>query len=656
MFKFVPSQQPAGHVLVLLLAYLFSLTLIGSPAPVEFLSVQANNAWAEQRDSGTTHPSKATLEQAKTLLETHRPDAAVTILKNFIASSPQSEYLDDAYLLIAAALSSTKEHAEAISYLNQLLSEFPTSDLADRARLMLGSVQAQLGNLDLALPVLAEVRSLTSDPGTKREALKLTGEILTKKKDFLRAIQVWLEEMDLAPDEQKSGPRERIRELVTGKLDKKTLLRVRDTYTADFPGDVALIRLIELHAVRGEEYLAERNIRLFLARFPIHEYAPTATEKLRSFKAKLKASQYVVAAVLPLSGRMGLFGTESLNGIQIALEKGRESLGLTSIGLVIKDTEPEKTLLLSDLYDLVADHKPLAVIGPLLSHNLPMVAELAEKLETPFITPSATLPNVRRLGTYLFSTALTYPQQAHRIAEYASSRLGYRRFCILHPDTTYGQELARLFSQEIRQRGGEIIAVESYKETDTDFGPQIRRLKAEDLKRDGTSTTTQTTKGVSRVVYTPGFDAIFLPGNSAQATLIAPQLLFYDMKVPLLGSNGWNQPDLLRLADRTIEGATFVDGFFLDSPDPNVQDFVERYQRRFQSNPSLFAAQAYDATRLVLEAVRKGATSGEEVQNQLMLLNDLPTLGGPAGFGPGGNLERRVFVIQVKKGKFVQLE
>ncbi|HET8580811.1 MAG TPA: ABC transporter substrate-binding protein, partial [Nitrospiraceae bacterium] len=115
-------------------------------------------------------------------------------------------------------------------------------------------------------------------------------------------------------------------------------------------------------------------------------------------------------------------------------------------------------------------------------------------------------------------------------------------------------------------------------------------------------------------------------------------------------------PDLLRLADRSIEGAIFVDGFFLDSPDPNVQDFVERYQRLYQSNPSLFAAQAYDATRLVLEAVRKGATSAEEVRDQLMKLHDLPTLGGPTGFDQGGTLERRVFVIQVKKGKLVQLE
>jgi len=107
MFNIVPSQQPAGLVFALLLAFLLSLTLIGSPAPVGFLSWQANSARAEERDSGKLQPAKATLEQAKTLLETHRPEAAITVLKNFIASSPDSAYLDDAYLLIAAALSST---------------------------------------------------------------------------------------------------------------------------------------------------------------------------------------------------------------------------------------------------------------------------------------------------------------------------------------------------------------------------------------------------------------------------------------------------------------------------------------------------------------------------------------------------------------------
>jgi ABC-type branched-subunit amino acid transport system substrate-binding protein len=282
----------------------------------------------------------------------------------------------------------------------------------------------------------------------------------------------------------------------------------------------------------------------------------------------------------------------------------------------------------------------------------------------PLITPAATLPNVRRLGNYLFSTSLTYVLQAERIAAYATNEQGYRRFCILHPNTIYGRELARLFAQEVRQRDGEVIAVESFKEGETDFGPQIMKLKAEDLKKYGLTVPIEQsrppgkplTKNETRILYTPGFDAIFIPSRSSEIGLIAAQLAFHDVKVPLLGTNGWNSQDFARTADRTVDGATFVDGFFVDSPNPAVQDFVQRYQKRFQTTPSLFTVQGYDAARVVIEGIRRGATSGEAIQEFLATQRDLPTLAGPAGFGPDGTLHRPLFLLQVRQGKFIQLD
>jgi ABC-type branched-subunit amino acid transport system substrate-binding protein len=291
------------------------------------------------------------------------------------------------------------------------------------------------------------------------------------------------------------------------------------------------------------------------------------------------------------------------------------------------------------------------------------MAEMAQKTHVPLITPAATLPNVRRLGSYLFSTSLTYTLQAKRIAAYALQE-GYRRFCILHPDTVYGRELARIFAQEVRQHEGEVIAVESFKEGETDFSPQIKRLKAEDLKKYGLAVPVDPSrppgkpvaKNEKRLLYTPGFDAIFIPSRSYDIGLIAAQLTFHDMKVPMLGTNGWNSQDFARTADRTVDGAVFVDGFFLESHNPAVQEFVQRYQKRFQTTPSLFTMQGYDAARVVIEAVRRGATSGEAVQDYLATQHDLPTLAGPAAFGVDGTLQRPLFLLQVKQGKFVQLD
>ena len=88
---------------------------------------------------------------------------------------------------------------------------------------------------------------------------------------------------------------------------------------------------------------------------------------------------------------------------------------------------------------------------------------------------------------------------------------------------------------------------------------RLKRMKAEDLKKyglavpvDPTKIGGKLTKLDKKVLYTPGFDAVFIPGRAADVGLIAAQLNFHDMKVPFLGSNGWNAPDFARTADHQL--------------------------------------------------------------------------------------------------------
>jgi branched-chain amino acid transport system substrate-binding protein len=609
--------------------------------------------------SPANHPA---LKQAKRLIDAGQGEEAITVLRRFLATSPKPELLDDTYLLLGAAMYTAKQYADALKYLKQLQTEFPESEVTDRGKLMQARVHAAMGNLDLALPILTGLRNLSKDDGTKREALRLSGEFYAQKKDTTRAIQAWLDEVTLGTEDQAEDVRARIRELTSETSDKKTLEHIRDTFPRSFPGDIASLRLIHLYVGRREEHQAIRQIQQFLVNFPTHPQAAETSELLATLQAAQKSNQFFIAGVLPLSGKLAPFAGEILSGIQLAVESTRDQAGSPSVGLIVKDLESDHDSFLDDFSELLNTDRPLAIIGPLLSKNLPVMAELAERAHIPLVTPAATLPNVRRLGNYVFSTALTYELQAKRIATYAVKEQGFRRFCILHPDTTYGRELARLFAQEVRRSEGEVIAIESYKEGEADVGAQLKRMKAEDLKRYGlavpveqTKLTGKLTKLDKKVFYTPGFDAIFIPGRAADAGIITAQLNFHDMKVPFLGANGWNSPDFARTDDSSLDGAVFVDGFFVDSSTPAVQDFVARYKKRFDTNPTLFSMQGYDAAKLVLDAVRKGAASGEAVHDQLLTQPDLSSLAGPAAFGPDGILHRPLFLIQIKRGRFIQV-
>jgi ABC-type branched-subunit amino acid transport system substrate-binding protein len=543
-----------------------------------------------------------------------------------------------------------------------LQTEFPNSEVTDRGKLMQARVHASMGNLDLALPILTGLRNLSKDDATKREASRLSGDLYVQKKDTTRAIQAWLDEVAAGTEDQEEDVRARIRELTSETSDKKVLDQIRNTFPHSFPGDLASLRLIDLYIGRGEEHQAVRQIQQFLANFPTHPQAAKTSELLATLQAKQKSNQFFITAVLPLSGKLAPFAGEVISGIQLAVETNRDRAGGPSVGLIVKDLESDDASFLDEFSELLNNDRPLAVIGPLLSKNLPVMAELAERAHIPLITPTATFPNVRRLGNYVFNTALTYELQAKRIADYAINEQGFLRFCILHPDTTYGRELARLFAQEVRQHEGEVIAVESYKEGEADVSAQLKRMKAEDLKRyglsvpvDQTKLTGKLTKLDKKVFYTPGFDAIFIPGRAADAGILTAQLNFHDMKVPFLGANGWNSLDFARTDDSSVDGAVFVDGFFVDSQTPSVQDFVARYRKRFDTDPTLFAMQGYDAAKLVLDAVRKGASYGEAVRDHLLTQPDLSSLAGPAAFGPDGTLNRPLFLIQIKRGRFLQV-
>ena len=609
--------------------------------------------------SPANHPA---LNQAKRLIDADQAEEALTILRRFLATSPKPDLLDDTYLLFGAALHRAKQDADALKYLRQLQTEFPNSELTDRGKLLQARVHAAMGNLDLALPILTGLRNLSKDDRTKREALQLSGELYAQKKDATRAIQAWLDELALGTEDQVDDVRTRIRDLASETSDKKALEQIRSLFPRSFPGDLASLRLIDLYIGRGEEHQAIRQIQQFLVNFPTHPQAAKTSELLATLQAKLHSNQFFIASVLPLSGKLAPFANEVLSGIQLAVEANKDRAGGASVGLIVKDFESDLTSFLDDFSELLNTDRPLAVIGPLLSKNLPVMAELAERAHIPLITPTATLPNVRRLGNYVFSTALTNQLQAKRIAAYAIKEQGFRRFCILHPDTAYGRELARLFAQEVHQHEGEVIAIESYKEGETDVSAQLKRMKAEDLKKyglsvpvDQTNLTKKLTKLDKKILYTPGFDAIFIPGRAADAGIITAQLNFHDMKVPFLGANGWNSPDFARTADSSIDGAVFVDGFFIDSPTPTVQDFVDRYKKRFQTNPTLFAMQGYDAAKLVIDAVHQGASSGEAVHEQLLSQPDLSSLAGPAAFGPDGTLNRPLFLMQIRRGRFLQV-
>ena len=98
-----------------------------------------------------------------------------------------------------------------------------------------------------------------------------------------------------------------------------------------------------------------------------------------------------------------------------------------------------------------------------------------------------------------------------------------------------------------------------------------------------------------------------------------------------------------------------MDGFFLDSPDPAVRRFTDRYRARYNENPDIFSAQAYDVMMMIAGGIRAGATTGSALRDYLLRNKDFQGASGLTTFRPDGDVEKRPFIIQIRDGRFVQI-
>ncbi|MDR4496143.1 MAG: penicillin-binding protein activator [Nitrospirales bacterium] len=599
--------------------------------------------------------SSLALERGRSQLAEGNTAEAIRTLETLIDTFPPPDILQEAYLLQATALKQDNQSKEALSILKQLAEEFPVSPFLNQARVLMAELYLVLQDREQALVQLYQALDYSTESEQRQHILSLIRQTELAQGNHLGAVTATLEEMMLVDHSARAELERMIQDLILRDMGEPDLLELIDAYSTRYPGDLATIRLIEIHTARGDEVLAERDIRGFLKRFPSHPYAQTALALLQSFIHKIKVHSHILAVALPFSGPMKTYGMDSLNGIRLALEIAKEQWELSSIGLVVKDTTALNAPLRVEMQQMLEEFQPRAVIGPLLSREIQNIGRLGDEYSTPFLTPSSTLLNVRQYGSFWFSTAMTSSVQAKRMAEYAILKMGLHRFGIIYPQSAYGRELADLFAKEVVHSGGEIIASEGYSEDQTDVAEQLRRLKEKDLAQYGTTKEEPTKTGEKRTVYTPGFDAVFLPGQPVHLTLIAAQLAFFDMNVPLLGGNSWHNPELFRWAKQDLDGSVFVDGFFLNSPDPSIQMFAQRYRSQYQQEPSLFSVQAFDAATMVLETIRNGAQSGQEVWDQLVRRSDLPALSGFASFSSAGILNRRLYILQVNNRTFTQL-
>jgi branched-chain amino acid transport system substrate-binding protein len=346
----------------------------------------------------------------------------------------------------------------------------------------------------------------------------------------------------------------------------------------------------------------------------------------------------VIGHVASLTGDTATFGVSADEGIRLALEEVNQKgvLGGRKIQLITEDDRSLGDEAKTACNKLISRDHVVAILGEIASSRSIAMAPVCEDAKIPMLSPGSTNPKVTQGFEYVFRNCFIDPFQGTAMATYAMKPapdgLGLKRFAVLYPtNSDYGVGLKNFFEDAVKKGGGQIVAEKAYSEkTDVDFKAQLTSIQAADPQ------------------------AIFVSGYYTEAGLIAKQARQLGLNVPLMGGDGWDSDQTVKIGGDAVNGCYFSNHYSPDEDRPEVKKFVADYKAKYGGKtPDAMAILGYDSMRIMADAInRAGSTNGDKIRDALAATKDFPGASGVTTIDKDHNATKSLVILKIQNGEF----
>ena len=304
-----------------------------------------------------------------------------------------------------------------------------------------------------------------------------------------------------------------------------------------------------------------------------------------------RAGEASVPVLVPLTGFLSLEGTSQRNGAVLALKDAPAGVAVRS-DVIDTGTSPEAAVT---ALERAAGGKVTAVAASMLGTQMLAMLPLAQDYGIPLVTVSGTASITEQGNPWVFrffpGDAVT--KEAH--ARYVVEELGKKRPAVIYQTTAYGQSGKAHLEQAFKKLGVEPVFEEGVDPAAKDLLPVLTKALAAKP------------------------DVLVLHLHSGPTALFIRQAAASGVAVPIVSGSAMHQPSTAALLEPTeLKGVCAETAASpISGGSPEVEAFTAAYRKAFNAEPDAFALGQYDGIRMVLEAVRNGAGSAEEVRKAL---------------------------------------
>ncbi len=352
---------------------------------------------------------------------------------------------------------------------------------------------------------------------------------------------------------------------------------------------------------------------------------------------KPTGSELKIGVSAPLTGDISALGQSTKNAILLAQDEVNAGGGLKvgdkvlKVRCIIEDDENKPESTATVFQKLINQDRVLAIIGSQSSKCSNAGAPIAESAKVPQITPWSTNPNVTKGRSFVFRACFIDPFQGRVVAQFAAGKLKARTAAVVYDVASdYNKGIAEVFRDEFTRMGGRIVGYETYNTKDTDFSAQLTKVKG------------------------AGPDVLFLPNYFNEVPLQVQQARKLGLTATVLGGDGWDNPELVKLGGAVMDGTYFSNHYSPDLDSPAAKAFIGAYQARFKAVPDAAAALTYDSAKLLFQAIAAaGKADPRAIREALAATKGFQGVTGSVTYTGTGDPVKGAVVIKIEKGRFV---
>lgn len=347
-----------------------------------------------------------------------------------------------------------------------------------------------------------------------------------------------------------------------------------------------------------------------------------------------------LAFFLPLTGDLMQYGLSLQKGAELALEQYNAGHG-TSYVAEFNDDKGDPTEAVNVANKIVSDSTVIAGLGSFNSSCAMAAAPVFEENQLLLLSPTASHTDFPTMGDYIFSCVISQKYEGAMFADMLKERNAGTKVAIIYQNTDFGVQATELFANRWKELEGTIVANEAFVPGSTkDFSPIISKIKTQEP------------------------DILYISASYSDAAQIFLQAKKLDLNALFVGPATCLNEEFLELVGNQIDGSVMLstNPCFMPSVlesaelDENTENFVKTYEEAYDEVPDGFAAQAFDAVNIMLEAVDKVGTDSAALRDAIAGLRGFEGVSGyDMQFNDTKEMIKGVYVFEMRDGNFYRV-